>query len=120
MKAADEFFEKTKLILQTADADKLFSAAGEMTTRWPQDARGWNFLGIAYGMKGQTEDARTAYKHSIALNPRLYATWANLGTSYSIAGDREQAIADFKESLRLKSEYINWLKLGIAQEAIKD
>jgi tetratricopeptide (TPR) repeat protein len=113
-------WEAATILQQTGDTDKLFSASTEMTTRWPQDARSWYYLGNAYYMKGQTEDARTAYKHSIELNPQLHNTWANLGTICSIAGDHEQAIADFKESLRLQSDYDIWLKLGLDQEAVKD
>ena len=117
---ADIFYEKTKVIQQAGDVEKLLPAAEEMTKRWPQDARGWNFLGIYHGQKEHIEEAKAFYKRAIELNPKYSAPWANLGRLYSIAGDNERAITDFKESLRLKADYNLWLRLGMEQIKVKN
>jgi cytochrome c-type biogenesis protein CcmH len=69
-------------------ADPASLAPGELaarlkyvTSRKPNDAKAWFFLGFSYGLAGDPSDAALAYDKSLALDDRQAAAWSGLGES---------------------------------------
>ena len=67
--------------------------------RHPNDARGYNNLGIVYLARHRFSDAVTNYKRAISLNPALATAHYNLGHAYHKQGKIKGAIAAYREAL---------------------
>ena len=93
--AAMEFF---KVLRQT---DPLLKEAEVWVKRHPNDARGYNNLGIVYLARRRSEDAIASYKHAIALAPDLATAHYNLGHAYHKQGKMNLAIAAYQQALTL-------------------
>lgn len=82
----------------------------------PQNAHGWNYLGLAYHGSGQAEQAVKAYRSALAADRKLSIVRFNLGCLFL---DQEQlgpAIDEFKSYTLLQPGAVEgWLKLGAAQ-----
>jgi Flp pilus assembly protein TadD len=72
----------------------------------PDDARGYNFLGVAYEQTHDAARARASFEKAIALDPSLVAAYNNLGSMYSLAGDYERAIPLFAKALELNPSMV--------------
>lgn len=93
--AAMAFF---KVLRQT---DPLLKEAEIWVKRHPNDARGYNNLGIVYLARRRSEDAIANYKHAISLAPDLATAHYNLGHAYHKQGKLNLAIAAYKQALTL-------------------
>ena len=93
--AAMAFF---KVLRQT---DPLLKEAEVWVKRHPDDARGYNNLGIVYLARRRSEDAIARYKHAISLDPDLATAHYNLGHAYHKQGKMNPAIAAYKQALTL-------------------
>ncbi|MCY3721917.1 MAG: tetratricopeptide repeat protein [Candidatus Poribacteria bacterium] len=93
--AAMAFF---KVLRQT---DPLLKEAEIWVKRHPNDARGYNNLGIVYLARRRPEDAIANYKHAISLAPDLATAHYNLGHAYHKQGKMNLAISAYKQALTL-------------------
>ena len=69
--------------------------------RHPDDARGYNNLGIVYLARRRSEDAIATYKRAISLAPDLVTAHYNLGHAYHKQGKMNLAIAAYQHALTL-------------------
>lgn len=93
--AAMAFF---KVLRQT---DPLLKEAEIWVKRHPNDARGYNNLGIVYLARRRPEEAIANYKHAISLAPDLATAHYNLGHAYHKQEKTNLAIAAYKQALTL-------------------
>lgn len=79
-------------------ARDLFRSAVSMD---PSNPTGWALLGVCFGRSGQTRDAVTAYRRSLALNPMQPAVLNNIAYSLAQTGDNlDEAIGFVNTSLQ--------------------
>jgi superkiller protein 3 len=67
-----------------------------LTGTFPGDYRYWTSLGICLAHEGKLQDAITAYRKSLAINPNVPQTELNLGLAYFKMGRFEDAIPALK------------------------
>ena len=87
-----------KVLRQT---DPLLKEAESWVKRHPNDARGYNNLGIVYLARRRPENAIASYKHAISLVPNLATAHYNLGHAYHKQGKMNLAIAAYKQALTI-------------------
>jgi tetratricopeptide (TPR) repeat protein len=87
----------------------------EATRLLPQEARAWNYLGLAYHGAGRFSDAIRAYQRALALDHNLAAAQFNLGCLHLERADLNAAITSLTTftGLQPQSDF-GWLKLGTA------
>ncbi len=82
----------------------------------PQNAHGWNYLGLAYHGSGQPEPAVKAYRSALALDHKLAVVRFNLGCLFLEQEQLGPAIDELKSYTLLQPGAVEgWLKLGAAQ-----
>lgn len=59
------------LSVQAPDLPAALSIAEAATSRWPDDGRSFDLLGLALGVSGRRDEAKQALQHALALNPNL-------------------------------------------------
>ena len=87
-----------KVLRQT---DPLLEEAEAWVKRHPNDARGYNNLGIVYLARHRSEDAIASYKRAISLAPHLATAHYNLGHAYHKQGKAKLAIAAYQQALTI-------------------
>lgn len=87
-----------KVLRQT---DPLLQEAEIWVKRHPDDARGYNNLGIVYLARHRSEDAIANYKRAISLAPDLTTAYYNLGHAYHKQGKMNLAISAYQHALSL-------------------
>ena len=87
-----------KVLRQT---DPLLNEAEAWVKRHPNDARGYNNLGIVYLARRRSEDAIVSYKRAISLAPHLATAHYNLGHAYHKQGKAKLAIAAYQQALTI-------------------
>ena len=87
-----------KVLRQT---DPLLNEAEAWVKRHPNDARGYNNLGIVYLTRHRSEDAIASYKRAISLAPHLATAHYNLGHAYHKQGKMNLAIAAYQQALTI-------------------
>ena len=85
-----------KVLRQT---DPLLEEAVTWVKRHPDDARGYNNLGIVYLARRRPEDAVANYKRAISLAPNLATAHYNLGHAYHKQGKMDLAIGAYQQAL---------------------
>ena len=87
----------------------------EATRLLPQEARAWNYLGLAYHGAGRFSDAIRAYQQALALDHNLAAAQFNLGCLHLERADLNAALTTLTTftGLQPQSDF-GWLKLGTA------
>ena len=68
------------------------------------DYRSWFDLGFLYRATNRPEDAITAYRKSVAINPKVFESNLNLGQLCAIAGKTDEAIKYLRAATELKPE----------------
>jgi hypothetical protein len=68
----------------------------------PQKARVWNNLGFAYRSKDMLDEAISAYKKAIDLNPEYVSAYVNLGVAYAHKNNLRDAIDCYEKAIALK------------------
>lgn len=61
--------------------------------------------GVAYGKKGQYDQAIVDFNKAIELNPRDAAAYYNRGISYEKRGQHDRAILDFTKAIEINPRY---------------
>ena len=89
-----------KVLRQT---DPLLQEAETWVKRHPDDARGYNNLGIVYLARRRSEDAVASYKRAISLAPDLATAHYNLGHAYHKQGQMNLAIAAYQQALTINT-----------------
>ena len=89
-----------KVLRQT---DPLLQEAEIWVKRHPNDARGYNNLGIVYLARRRSEDAIVSYKRAISLAPNLATAHYNLGHAYHKQGKMTLAIAAYQQALTINT-----------------
>lgn len=87
-----------KVLRQT---DPLLQEAETWVKRHPEDARGYNNLGIVYLARRRSEDAVASYKRAISLAPELATAHYNLGHAYHKQGKINLAIVAYQQALTI-------------------
>ena len=87
-----------KVLRQT---DPLLQEAETWVKRHPEDARGYNNLGIVYLARRRSEDAVASYKRAISLAPDLATAHYNLGHTYHKQGKINLAIVAYQQALTI-------------------
>ena len=65
----------------------------------------YTILGNAFVELGRYDQAISAHKKALELDPAFYVAWVNLGIAYRLKGDLDQAENCYNEALRLQPEY---------------
>ena len=87
-----------KVLRQT---DPLLEEAKTWVKRHPDDARGYNNLGIVYLVRRRSKDAIDNYKRAISLAPDLATAHYNLGYVYHKQREIHLAIAAYQKALTI-------------------
>ncbi len=87
-----------------SQTDPLLEKAEMWVKKHPDDARGYNNLGIVYLARRRFSDAVANYKHAISLAPDLATAHYNLGHAYHKQGKIESAIAAYQQALAADTE----------------
>ena len=87
-----------KVLRQT---DPLLEQAEIWVKSHPDDARGYNNLGIVYLARRRSQDAIANYKRAISLAPALATAHYNLGHAYHKLGKAKLAIAAYQQALTI-------------------
>jgi tetratricopeptide (TPR) repeat protein len=66
-----------------------------------RDAKFYNNRGIAYGEKGQYDQAISDFNKAIEINPRYNKAYNNRGIVYRLKGQYDQAISDFNKAIEI-------------------
>ena len=90
-----------KVLRQT---DPLLEEAEMWVRRHPNDARGYNNLGIVYLARRRSEDAIRSYKHAVSLAPTLATAHYNLGHAHHKQGKIAFAIEAYQKALAIDTE----------------
>ena len=109
-----ELWEQLAEIKQSlGDYAGAFDAAHNSLDRVPSNAGGWLLYGILLAQGEKYDDALTAFKQVLALDPQ--AAWArnNLALCLEKMGRPGEAIGEFKRTLAMNPDYgTGWLALG--------
>ena len=71
----------------------------------PRDADFYNNRGIAYGERGQYDDAISDFTRALEINPRYAEAYYNRGLAYIRKGQYDQAISDFNKAVEINPRY---------------
>jgi tetratricopeptide (TPR) repeat protein len=102
--------------VQARDYDGLLQYATAWTQADPDDAAGWSYLGVVYGIYlNQPDKAVAPMKRSLALNPNQAPGWHALGVTYIQIKDYPDAIASIKKAIQLNpNQPTYWNNLAAA------
>ncbi|MBI5049259.1 MAG: tetratricopeptide repeat protein [Deltaproteobacteria bacterium] len=103
--------------VKTAPGDKSLAQAKEYFDK-----------GIQFSLKGQYDEAISAYNESLKLNPQSAEAHSNLGFAYFDKGNMDQAIAEQQKALAVNPKFghafygmaLAYEKNGNKKEAIKN
>jgi tetratricopeptide (TPR) repeat protein len=103
-------------LLREGDHGRAIAKLERACRRLPQEARAWNYLGLAYHRAGRLEEAQDAYGRAVVLRPEDGAVRFNLGCLYVERDENERAIRELSIYLNAdSSSEVAWVKLGTAQ-----
>ena len=99
--------EEIEQLISLYDENSLQSAfelAQKLTIEFPREFIPWNILGATCQKLGQTEEADTAFRKVILLNPSYADGHNNLGALLTQQGRLEEATSSYKEALKINPE----------------
>jgi tetratricopeptide (TPR) repeat protein len=64
-----------------------------------------SLAGVAFGQKGQMDEAITQFRKAVEINPNFYEAHYVLGAALGQKAQLDEAISQFQEVLRLKPDY---------------
>jgi protein O-GlcNAc transferase len=86
-----------------------------LTKQFPKVFVIWNILGAAATRLGNLDQAISAFKKAIAINPQHHEAYNNMGNTLSAQGKLDEAIQAFNKAISLKPDYIEaYNNLGVA------
>jgi tetratricopeptide (TPR) repeat protein len=71
------------------------------------DERGFSFLGMIAGIRGQTDDANAIYREWLAVDPNNALAYNQLGYNAAYRGDYAEAVSDLKKYAFLAPDQAN-------------
>jgi protein O-GlcNAc transferase len=77
-----------------------------LTEQYPDAFLLWNLLGAANQGLGRIEDAASAFKRVIELNPSFASGFYNFGVTLQARGKLDEAIAAYNNALSLKPDFL--------------
>ena len=81
------------------------------------DSEAWHNLGVAYAGQGKYDDAVTAYRKAIKLQPVFPRAWYSLGLVFALQDKHDDAVAAYREAIKQEQdEPFAWFSLGMAYE----
>ncbi|MBI4683772.1 MAG: tetratricopeptide repeat protein [Nitrospirae bacterium] len=101
---------------------------GDVISKSPNKARGYNSLGLSYDENGQLENAIKAYNSALAADPNDASVYNNLGNVYYEKGYFYEAMNAYKKAIALDPEYFEvrtnlgklYYEKGLIDEAIEE
>ncbi len=79
----------------------------------PSDSQGWHRLGLMLVGQEKLDEASSAFRRAIELDPADVLSLQNLAQADWLLGWREEAAAEFRRSLKLQPNFaVAWLSLG--------
>ena len=66
-----------------------------------RDAKFYNNRGVAYGEKGQYDQAMSDFNSALEINPMYQKAYNNRGTTYRLMGQYDRAVSDFNKALEI-------------------
>ena len=85
--------------------------------RYPNNAAAWFGLGSAFGGMNFADDAITAYRQAIKIQPDLDLAWYNLGLRILDSGRTDDAITAFRQAIKIEPDEARvWSYLGVVYE----
>ena len=68
----------------------------------PRAAQAYNNRGIAWGKKGDLDQAISDFTMALEINPRYAQAYSNRGITWAETGDLERGLIDAKKALSLE------------------
>jgi tetratricopeptide (TPR) repeat protein len=102
--------ERLALDLMRAWIENRFDEAARMAIVLKDDyhdERGYSFLGMLAGMRGQTDDANAIYREWLAVDPNNAVAYNLLGYNAAYRGDYAEAVSDLKKYAFLAPDQAN-------------
>ena len=100
---ADLALQQGNFLLMLGQAEKAIEAYSHAIELKP-DCVAYNNRGVAYGVKGDHDQAIQDYDKAIALNPDAAEAYNNRGVAYGVKGDHDQAIQDYDKAIALNPD----------------
>ena len=94
---------------------KASELAKQLTIEFPRAFMVWNILGAACHRLGQTDEADTAFRKVVLLNPSYPDGHNNLGTLFTQQGRLDEAVASYRKAIAINPEHAEaFNNLGLA------
>ncbi len=103
------------LTMLTGDGPRTIAIFEELVRRDPVNGAAWDSLGFAYLTFGRTDDAITALRKSLELEPDAVFTHEHLGEAMILSGDYDAALAEMQ---REPNEIMRRLGLSFVYAAL--
>lgn len=87
-------------------ANILLEKAKALTVKHPHHSFGWEFVGLAYSMLQDLDNALYATKRAAQLAPMDAEIQTNLGNLFKKTGEQEQAESCYRKALRIKPSLV--------------
>ncbi|MBN1654348.1 MAG: tetratricopeptide repeat protein [Deltaproteobacteria bacterium] len=108
------------VLLRLEDHEAASKHYESLTGQYPQEARFFHHLGMAYHDLGRFNEARTAYKRALRLVPTSVATQLNLGNTLHAQGDNAAARAMYRSVIENCEGACNGVNCTYAAAALAD
>ena len=96
--------DRLKNLYVRGDLNKAFDYGQNLARQFPEEFMMWNVLGLVNLRLQRLNDALSAFRKAIKLNPGFSEGFNNLGATLQEQGNVEEAIAAHRHSLQLSSE----------------
>ena len=94
---------------------EMLKCAKILASRHPQRALAYRHLGVAFSELGFNDDALTAFRQAIKIEPDDVKAWCNLGSLYGHCRHYADAILAYRQAIKLKPDLADgWFDLANA------
>ncbi len=109
-----EWLTRAAALTAAKEWQKLLSWTIEWTKAEPQNVAAWNHLGFVYRDLKHHDNAITAHRQAILINPEDTYSWYFLGGNYFMLNRYDDAISAYRQAIRINPENAGaWHNLGI-------
>jgi tetratricopeptide (TPR) repeat protein len=107
---------KGEQLIRQGEYEQAVKMLQRATATLPQNARAWNYLGLAYHCAQQPDKAVPAYQQALSLDRNLTAAYYNLGCLLLEQNNAAEATSRLTTFCVLEpASAEGWVKLGLAQ-----